>query len=422
MSCVAEGDSVVLVVNGDKRYVTRVKAGSRVKLGQTRCTLDALVGCPYGTLFTLASDGASLEQAPHMPSEEWELATTETAKNNASLIDDNANQQLGSESIQEMRAAGASGGEIVAALAAASSTFESKTEFAQEKYKKKKAKKHSLAVAVQRASAAAVCEVYYGTNPARIGFLRLDALALLLSLANVGAHARVVLVESSGGLVTAAVAERLGSHGSVASAWLGPKPGSQEVWRQCAVSAAPAAAATVQFLPLAQLLAETEGPAAQAPATEQQQLQQLQQQHHEQEQLPTEAGGASQQQQAERQQQEAAPPPAPMFDSCIVCCPRVSPIALLRRLLPLLAPSASFVVHSSYAQPLAEALAELRSGGLAVNLALQEAWWREQQVLPARTHPLMGMDHGGGLLLSGTVAAAAPLPGAAADTRKRQRE
>jgi tRNA (adenine-N(1)-)-methyltransferase non-catalytic subunit len=47
----------------------------------------------------------------------------------------------------------------------------------------------------------------------------------------------------------------------------------------------------------------------------------------------------------------------------------------------------------------------LRSTGSAVNLMVQETWYRKQQVLPKRTHPLMNMNHGGGYMLSGTVTA-----------------
>lgn len=45
--------------------------------------------------------------------------------------------------------------------------------------------------------------------------LRADSLAMLLAAANVGAHARVLVVDSCSGLVTGAVAERLGGFGLV---------------------------------------------------------------------------------------------------------------------------------------------------------------------------------------------------------------
>ena len=79
-----------------------------------------------------------------------------------------------------------------------------------------------------------------------------------------------------------------------------------------------------------------------------------------------------------------AAPPGPPFTGCIVAMPGVSPLALLRRALPLLEPSASFAVHCQYLDPLAEAMQELRTGMLAANLALQEPWFRELQVRGGR--------------------------------------
>ena len=58
---------------------------------------------------------------------------------------------------------------------------------------------------------------------------------------------------------------------------------------------------------------------------------------------------------------------------------------------------------ASIFHPLAEAMNALKAGGLAVCMTVQEPWYREQQVLPGRTHPTMVMNHGGGYLLSGTV-------------------
>ena len=41
-------------------------------------------------------------------------------------------------------------------------------------------------------------------------FLRVDTLSLLLSMANIAAHSDVLVVDMVGGLLTGAVAERLG--------------------------------------------------------------------------------------------------------------------------------------------------------------------------------------------------------------------
>ena len=61
----------------------------------------------------------------------------------------------------------------------------------------------------------------------------------------------------------------------------------------------------------------------------------------------------------------------PGFGSCIIAAPTLQPLAAVQRLLPLLAPSAFFVVFSPFLQPLAEAMAALQASKAAANLQLQ---------------------------------------------------
>lgn len=73
--------------------------------------------------------------------------------------------------------------------------------------------------------------------------------------------------------------------------------------------------------------------------------------------------------------------------------------SIIEKLSPYLAGSGSIVVHSPYAQPLIDLQAKLRSlpEWLAPNMT--EAWLRQYQVLPGRTHPNMVMSGSGGYLL-----------------------
>ena len=272
--------------------------------------------------------------------------------------------------------------------------------------RKKKAKKYIQVATVRRPTGAAVAEAYFANSPAKTSYLRADALALLLSLANVGAHARVLVVETCGGLVTAAALER---GGGVASAWAGGagtrKP-SLEIWRSFNFSEEQRAG--LRFAPLATLLEEAQqarqaqqaAGGQQAVAGQQEQQQQQQQQdgaagsaeggaepmqqdgqpqqaQQQPEQQPGAAGGGSEQPPAAA---ATAAGPQPPFNSCILAAPGLSPLALVRHVLPLLAPSASLAVYSPWPQPLAEALDALRGQGQVANLALSEAWWREMQV------------------------------------------
>lgn len=63
------------------------------------------------------------------------------------------------EHLQALKASGASGVDIMVALAAGSATFAGKTEFSQEKYKKRKARKYLTFASLQRPTARAICEV-----------------------------------------------------------------------------------------------------------------------------------------------------------------------------------------------------------------------------------------------------------------------
>lgn len=171
-----------------------------------------------------ASSAAAAAAAP-----DEELANE--VRNNASLQDaGGAAQSLKHDEIDALRASGAKGSEIVAALVAGSSTFASKTALSQQKWVRRKVRKHVVRVSIRRPSAAALAahaargrgrggtsssggsSGHTGGN-ATIGCLRPEGVSLLLNLGGVGPRARVLVVDGVGGLLAAAVAERLGGHG-----------------------------------------------------------------------------------------------------------------------------------------------------------------------------------------------------------------
>jgi tRNA (adenine-N(1)-)-methyltransferase non-catalytic subunit len=116
------------------------------------------------------------------------------------------------------------GAEIIEALCTNSATFETKTEFAQDKYIKRKSKKYVVRVTLRRPTARVLCEcMFEKSGGTRTHNLRADTLAAALSLANAAANSRVLVIESCGGLLTAAAAERLGGHGKVCAAAAGDK-------------------------------------------------------------------------------------------------------------------------------------------------------------------------------------------------------
>ena len=90
----------------------------------------------------------------------WRDQQLQDTADNSQLLDEGAgNQALTADDILAMQQDGKSAEDIVAGLVANSTTFQSKTQFSQEKYRNKKTQKHSTLVRVQRPSAASICEV-----------------------------------------------------------------------------------------------------------------------------------------------------------------------------------------------------------------------------------------------------------------------
>jgi len=233
-----EGCSVLLDINdGDRLAFFRLTPAATVKIGNKTCSLQPLVGRPFGTLFRVGADGLVPCAAADAPSRDDSMQdgadgqVQDETRDNRSLVDNNTAQNLSSDDIEAMKRDGATGDEIVEALIANSSTFGKKTVFSQEKYKLKKQKKYAPKVLLRRPSTRSICETYFKKNPARIGFMRVDTLSLLLSMANIGPYSDVLVVDMVGGLIVGAVAERLGGTGYVCSAYLGTVPSSIDIIR-----------------------------------------------------------------------------------------------------------------------------------------------------------------------------------------------
>ena len=105
-------------------------------------------------------------------------------------------------------------------------------------------------------------QAYFLKLPVKIFNLRPDSLAILLSLANVGAYGRVICVDATGGVVAAACVERMGGYGTLACVHAEQRLYSLDAVRQ--LNAPRMIARSARHCTLASLLTEH---AAQAAAT-----------------------------------------------------------------------------------------------------------------------------------------------------------
>ena len=394
-------------------------------------------------------DGVLYPAEPDPP--EWNvpeetIEAIDDERNNADVNDmrNNSAQGLDQHDIARLKREGKSGKEIVEMLSTNSATFAKKTAFAQEKYKKKKLRKHLVKCRARRPTARATCEAYFHKQPAATNYMRYDALGMLLALGNVGANAQPLVVETCGGLVVGAIADRMGGAGAVCAGHTGGTCNSLDIVRLMNLS--DAERESIVTAPVTELMkARRRWESGEVP-TEDDAAKEKDEPMVEKKKEEGGAEGGAEANTAVRtdvdkdkdggegwtprerpegwrsKRIEAASAdrinrlasPSEGFTSLIVASPALDPTSALTKLLPLLAPSAPFCVWSYTAQPLAEALDTLRRSSSAVNLSLQEPWLRKHQVLPRRTHPTMTTTAGsGGYVLSGNV-----IPEA---ERKRQR-
>ncbi|CAM8936934.1 unnamed protein product [Rhodiola kirilowii] len=419
-----EGCSVLLDINdGDRMVFSRLSPAATVKIGNNNYSLRPLIGCPFGSLFQVevGADGPCLSRVDPSSLQGKEVPDSiDESKDNRALVDNNKAQTLTGEDINAMRSQGATGDEIVEALIANSATFENKTSFSQEKYRLKKQKKYAPKILVRRPFTRSICEAYFKKYPHRIGFLRVDTLSLLLSMANVTANSDILVVDMLSGILTGAVAERLGGNGFVCSTYMGSTPHSLDIVRMfnftneickrivsCSISSL-SSSEHEKFESDGRHVIASEESQSVAPQPSDMEVITVSVENEASNNL-VETNGSHflKTCKSSKAGEPASAEVVQMwkengFSSLIIGAPDLDPWSIIKQLLPFLSHSAPFAIYHQYLQPLATCMHNLQLEKLAIGLQLNEPWLREYQVLPARTHPHMQMSAFGGYILSGT--------------------
>ncbi|GAX79292.1 hypothetical protein CEUSTIGMA_g6733.t1 [Chlamydomonas eustigma] len=460
---IREGDSIIFDERGEKMSFMKVKASGKVKVGKLTLSMQPFVGAPFGAMFEVSADGKEFQRLKRPPGEEV-TNVLDTERDNSNLLDRNTdNQKLSHDEIEALKQSGKSGSEIIAELCNNSATFESKTEFSQDKYKRKKAKKYMIHVTLRKPTARAICQAYYDKGPQRVFNLRFDSLAAMLSLANIGAGGTALVIDNCMGVVLGAVMERMGGHGIVCNAHVDmayscdviksmnftekersvlfsssvgslKKAFQEQVSKleagvtlhsnQCITEEAEPVASCMEDSKLSEPTLATStsdacdhgrtanGVLPTVPGTVPSVDNNFQAVNTSCTEVALiDAGMASLKTASTSKTHSGSSTGAAApcllklgsagFSSCILAAPRMNPTSLMSQVLPLLAPSAAFVLYSPWSQPLAECMHQLQTSKSAVLLQLHESWMRPHQVLPMRTHPEMMCSGTGGYILSG---------------------
>uniref|UniRef100_A0A2K5H8J4 tRNA (adenine(58)-N(1))-methyltransferase non-catalytic subunit TRM6 n=1 Tax=Colobus angolensis palliatus TaxID=336983 RepID=A0A2K5H8J4_COLAP len=434
---IRDGDFVVLK-REDVFKAVQVQRRKKVTFEKQWFYLDNVIGHSYGTTFEVTS-GGSLQ--PKKKREEPTAETKEAGTDNRNIVDDGKSQKLTQDDIKALKDKGIKGEEIVQQLIENSTTFRDKTEFAQDKYIKKKKKKYEAIITVVKPSTRILSIMYYAREPGKINHMRYDTLAQMLTLGNIRAGNKMIVMETCAGLVLGAMMERMGGFGSIIQLY----PGGGPVRAATACFGFPKSFLNGLYeFPLnkvdsllhgtfsaemlssepkdSALVEESNGTLEEKQASEQENedsMAEAPESNHPEDQEtmetisqdpehkgPKERGSKKdyiqekqrrQEEQRKRHLEAAALLSERNADGCIG--------------IPLLSLLTEFCFCL---QPLLECYTKLRERGGIINLRLSETWLRNYQVLPDRSHPQLLMSGGGGYLLSGFTVAMDNLK---ADTR-----
>ena len=70
-----EGDNVVVDLNGEKQSFVRLREGGTVMVSGAKCSMDPLIGAPFGASFLVSRD-SQLERVSSNPHDAFALATS----------------------------------------------------------------------------------------------------------------------------------------------------------------------------------------------------------------------------------------------------------------------------------------------------------------------------------------------------------
>ncbi|RXK41998.1 hypothetical protein M231_00719 [Tremella mesenterica] len=290
---------------------------------------------------------------------------------------------LSQEEILDLRSQGISAEEMIQRQISRHERFELKTDFSKEKWRRRKEKKYLQTVIPIAPTIQNMLQHYATRAPQSILYLRDDTMSQMLVLANIRPGGKYLVVDDTGGLVTAAVIDRMGGEGRI---MLFNENDSPPAWGILGImNFGQRELECVKWLNWMEMDEEYERPP------------------------PPEENGApvslqKSQTKMRRHLNQVAELNATRDElymgnwDGLILATELSPISIISRLIPYLGGSAPIVVYSPYLQILAEVLHWSKKDPRFLNATLTESWSRTYQVLPGRTHPLMTTSATGGYI------------------------
>lgn len=421
----------------------KLTATSAPTLGREIINLDSVQGQKYFTTFKMVLAGTAKRRIYDLePMLDFKMTITdeievaESGSDNRNIVDNGQSQLLTSDQIDSLKGSGKTSTEIVAEIVGNSQSFANKTEFAQEKYMKKKEKKYFEYIQIRKPTLRLITDIYYRQDPDKMLGIRIDTLSQILSYSNVSCFSKCLLYESgTNGIVLAGLLSRMGpivdddDSGKLVYMHPGNFQQKQAVNalnltedRLVAVNIYSVMRTFYQQTETTTEEKKTETTTEEVkkeetedavePEAKKLKIDETEGNGHNKEGDEATAAGDQDQEMKEEKpkkkweldNEEGCRILKDKMDSLVIVA-KEEPISILRNLLPFVKPSSPIVVYSQCREVLVECYNELKSGSIknVTDIHIYSSFHRNYQVLPDRTHPDINMTGNSGYILTGTV-------------------
>ncbi|KAH3679394.1 hypothetical protein WICMUC_001014 [Wickerhamomyces mucosus] len=316
----------------------------------------------------------------------------ESSDSNRNLIDiGNSTQSLSMDEIETLKktASGVNVGEaIIDKLIKSHVNFNMKTKQSQEKYLRRKQQKFLRRFTIDHISSSRLLQYYIEKDASKVLDMSEESLGLLLTLANIQPGGRYLVVDETGGLLLAAMMERMGGSGEILVVHENEHPNhfvlTQTDFPQALQDKMIKTINLLQFF-------EPENEKVEWTDLPQEELDQMK---------------SSRKVHYHRRKQNVFQTNSAMdnaikgnFDGLIIVSTLYIP-TLLDKILEKAGGSRPVAIYSQFKEPLVETQIQSLNDLRLLAPTIHETRCRPYQTIPGRLHPLMSMRGGGGYVFS----------------------
>eukprot|EP00112_Aurelia_sp_Birch-Aquarium-sp1_P004068 Seg1461.3 transcript_id=Seg1461.3/GoldUCD/mRNA.D3Y31 product="tRNA adenine58-N1-methyltransferase" protein_id=Seg1461.3/GoldUCD/D3Y31 len=426
-SIISMKDGVILRRGGSLKFI-KAHPGRKERMDNFNFYSDNMIGKAFGKAYKV--QGSQLVESDPLEFENESEDIRKEEHDNREIVDDNESQKMSKDDIMKLKEEGVTGQQIIDKIVDNSATFQEKSNYSKAKYLKKKKKKHLAYFITCKPTARLLSQLYFTKAATKVLEMRPDTLAQMLTWANIKNGSNVLLAETCQGLVLGSILERLGDKGQIVQAYPGNFPvriildqfnfpEEKKSKQICGFSLE-----SLEEIKLSQgndvveITDPIEGEEKMDGLVVKEEIDEVEMSDkgetvksdfetldnakedssfNNQENVPCNKYYTKEKREGE-EKRALVYLKQKNLDALIIAT-KHHPLSLMLELLEYIKPSSPIIIYCQYKEPLMECYKYLRDESLAINVNLTETWFRDMQVLPNRTHPVITMSARSGYIL-----------------------